>query len=59
MKLYYCYSYELTKWLLHNKLKFIDKGIHFKTGKHYYVFERSENLSILLQMYHDNNPKNK
>lgn len=54
--LYYSYSYELSKWLFANGIKYVDKGIHNKTGKHYYVFERGEELSNLLQQYHDNKP---
>ncbi len=56
-KYYYSYSYDLTKWILANGIKYVDKGIHHVTGKHYYVFERVEELSNLLQQYHDNKPK--
>lgn len=51
---YYSYSYDLTKWLLKNGLKYESKGIHNKTGKHFYVFERCSLLSSLLQDYHNN-----
>ena len=51
---YYSYSYDLTKWLLKNGLSYESKGVHNKTGKHFYVFERCATLSKLLQDYHDN-----
>lgn len=45
---YYCYSYPQKKFLIDNGLFSIVKGIHPKSKKRYWVFERNNKLNNLL-----------
>lgn len=45
---YYCYSWPLKEFLRSNGEKSIVSGLHPKTQKKYWVFERNRNLDKLL-----------
>ena len=47
-KYFYCYSHPLKSFLLNNGEKSIVSGLHPKTEKRYWVFERNNNLDNLL-----------
>jgi hypothetical protein len=47
-KYFYCYSHPLKSFLLDNGEKSIVSGLHPKTEKKYWVFERNNNLDNLL-----------
>ncbi len=48
---YYCYSHPLKNYLIENGEFCIVKGIHPKTSKRYWVFQRNRNLDILLTQW--------
>jgi len=45
---FYCYSNPLKNFLLSNGERYINKSIHEKTKKKYWLFEGTENLNNLL-----------
>lgn len=47
-KYYYCYSWPQKQYLRKNNEEPIVNGLHPKTQKKYWVFERNENLDRLL-----------
>lgn len=49
--LYYCYSYPQKDYLITNGLYCVVKGIHPKTNKKYWVFERNDKLDNLLNKW--------
>ena len=48
---FYCYNPKLRKFLDQNGTRWVDKGIHYKTNRTYWVFERSARLGGLLERY--------
>lgn len=48
---YYCYSHPQKDFLIKNGVFCIVKGIHPKTNKTYWVFQRSEKLNNLLTQW--------
>lgn len=54
---FYCYNPKLRKYLDQNGTRWIEKGVHFKTGNPFWVFERSTRLSSLLDEFTKLNSK--
>lgn len=48
LKLFYCYSPNLKKYLCNNGLKFLHIGVHQKTKRKFWVFEGNEALNFYL-----------
>lgn len=46
---FYCYSSRLQKFLSLFGVEYVDKKINNKTGKYYYIYKSSEQLTNLLQ----------
>ena len=55
-KYFYCYSFKMKQFFCENGLKYIVRSVHEKTGKHFWIFESSENLSELLEQWRNNKP---
>lgn len=53
-KYYYCYSHPQKDFLITNGLMYVIKGIHPDTQKRYWVFERNDELSVLLTKWTNN-----
>ena len=51
---FYCYSYPLKEFLVKNGLHFITVAINQSTNKRYWMFEGTEQLNTLLQMWRCN-----
>lgn len=47
-KYFYCYSSPLKNFFITHGERFIDKSIHERTHKKYWLFEGNENLNKLL-----------
>ena len=47
-KYFYCYSKPLKDFLLNSGERFINKSVHEKTQKKYWLFEGTEQLNNLL-----------
>ena len=54
MKYYYCYSYPQKEFLKKNGLRYITASVNESTGKRYWLFEGTEKLNSLLQVWRDN-----
>lgn len=50
-KVFYCYNSNVRRWLSDNGTTWINKGIHHKTDKPFWVYEQSTRLSNLLKEY--------
>lgn len=48
---YYCYSYPQKKYLIDEHQFCVIKGMHPKTHKQYWVFERNDTLDRLLNQW--------
>jgi hypothetical protein len=48
-KYFYCYSINLYRAIRQNNIPYVMKGIHPKTNKTYWVFERNQLLSDVLK----------
>lgn len=48
---FYCYNARLRRFLHENGLKWINKGVHFKTQMPFWIFERSDKLDFLMKEY--------
>lgn len=46
---FYCYSSRLQKFLALFGVEYVDKKTNNKTGKYYYIYKSSEQLTSLLQ----------
>lgn len=53
--LFYCYSPNLKKFLSEKGMKFLHRGLNENTQKYFYVYERNEQLNILLTEWSQNN----
>lgn len=51
---YYCYSYPQKEFLKKNGLRYITAAINETAGKRYWLFEGTEKLNELLQVWRDN-----
>ena len=47
-KYFYCYSKPLKEFLLNSGERFINKSVHEKTKKKYWLFEGTDKLNSLL-----------
>ena len=54
MKYYYCYSRPQKDFLKNNGFQYITAAINQTTGKKYWLFEGTEQLNKLLQVWRDN-----
>lgn len=52
---FFCYNPRLRKYLSQNGLTWIGKDIHGETGKTYWMFAQSEELSHLILKYKKGN----
>lgn len=48
---FYCYSYNLKRFLKSNGLSFITAAVNMNTYKKYWVFEGTEKLNELLDVW--------
>lgn len=48
---FYCYSYPLKEFFINNGLSYITVAINQSTNKRYWLFEGTEQLNTLLQMW--------
>jgi len=48
---FYCYNSNLRKFLDQNGTRWVNKGVHNKTGNPYWVFEQTVRLNGLLKRY--------
>ena len=48
---FYCYSYPLKCFFMDNGLKYIASTVNNNTGKKYWVFESSDRITELLQIW--------
>ena len=53
-KFYFCYSYYQKEFLKKNGLRYITAATNETTGKRYWLFEGTEKLNKLLQVWRDN-----
>lgn len=49
--LYYCYNPIKANFILTMGLNYIDKGIHLKTNRNYWIFERGIQLDKILNKW--------
>ena len=57
-KLFYCYSCQMKDFLKSQGLSFIMKASHHKTGRPFFVFEKSEMLDRCIKMWNEIKFKN-
>ena len=50
-RLFYCYSTHLKSYLIQNGLRYLHKGVHYKTKKSFYVFQGDEIFNSLLSKW--------
>lgn len=50
-KFYYCYSCRLKDFLKSQGLRFITKGLHVKSGRPFFIFEKSKELDKYLEKW--------
>lgn len=53
-KYFYCYSPNLKDYFSSNGLPFLNKDVHKKTGKPYWVYQSGRMIDILLKEYRKN-----
>lgn len=54
MRMFYCYSPNLKKFLLENGCKYLHIGINQRTNKNFWLFEGDEKLNELLKKWREN-----
>ena len=54
MKYYYCYSFPQKEFLKANGLSYIIASVNQSTEKKFWVFEGTDELNKLLQVWRDN-----
>lgn len=54
MRYYYCYSYHQKEFLKNNGLRYVLASINQTTNKKYWVFEGTNELNELLQVWREN-----
>lgn len=55
-KYFYCYSPNMKRFFCDNGLRYVVKSVHDKTGKPFWVFESSEEITHLLNKWKANRP---
>ena len=53
-KYFYCYSTNLKKFFCDNGLRYITRSVHEKTKKPFWVFESSDQVTLLLNRWKKN-----
>ena len=48
---FYCYNPRLRKFLGQNGLRWNRSDVHYHTGRTFWIFERNEELSRLIDLY--------
>lgn len=48
---FYCYSVKLKDFLKSQGFKFITKGLHPKSGRPFFIFEKSQELDLSIEMW--------
>lgn len=48
---FYCYSSRMSYFIRAFNVKYIDIGFNAKSGTKYYVFEKSEKLDRIIELY--------
>lgn len=48
---FYCYSSRMSYFIRAFNVKYIDIGLNAKSGTKYYVFEKSEKLDRIIELY--------
>lgn len=51
MKYFFCYSYRLMYYIKSQGLRYIRYGFNTNNGLKYYVFERNEELDVVLKKW--------
>ena len=51
MRYFYCYSTKMVDFFCKNGLRYIRSDIHKKTNKRFWVFESSDKITYLLNMW--------
>ena len=59
VKLFTCYSNNLMKFLVKNKIRYRITGENIKTKKQFWIFIRNHKLNNLLTQWKKTNPNNK
>jgi len=59
VKLFTCYSNNLMKFLVKNKIRYRITGENIKTKKQFWIFIRNRKLNNLLTQWKKTNPNNK
>jgi len=59
IKLFTCYSNNLMKFLVKNKIRYRITGENIKTKKQFWIFIRNRKLNNLLTQWKKTNPNNK
>ena len=59
VKLFTCYSNNLMKFLVKNKIRYKITGENIKTKKQFWIFIRNRKLNNLLTQWKKTNPNNK
>ncbi len=54
---YYCYSPIQKTYFVENGYMYLDNGVHFKTGRNFWVFKRTTKLDQLCKEYEENKRK--
>jgi len=50
-KYFYCYSCTMKDFIKSQGLKYITKGLHPKSGKPYFMFEKSKELDLVIEKW--------
>lgn len=50
-KYFYCYSSRMAHFIRAFNIKYIDIGTNIKSGTKYYLFEKSERLDKVIELY--------
>lgn len=53
---FYCYSPKMKQFFCDNGLRYITKSVHDKTNKPFWVFESSNKITDLLELWRRNRP---
>ena len=48
---FYCYSKKLSFFIRAFGIKYVDKGFNAKSSTRYYIFEKSEKLDRVIELY--------
>ena len=48
---FYCYSMRMSHFIRAFGIKYLDVGFNAKSGMKYYIFEKSERLDKIIELY--------